>query len=112
MEADAKHKGVVQDPVHQTLDLLLPVPDQLRPGPAHVPPPREAPVEVLVVDVMPGVRRVAVRVCRGHNVEISCVNYSPDPLVTLVIVCQVSGENKKQASVTMRWTPGQIKSRM
>ena len=112
MKADAQHKGVVQDPVHQALDLLLPVPDQLCPGPPHVPPPGEAPVEVLVVDVVPGVRRVPVRVSRGQNVEICCVNYPPDPLVTLVIVCQVSGENKKQASVTMRWTPEEIKSRM
>ena len=112
MEANTEHEGVVQDPVHQTLDLLLPVPHQLRPGSAHVPPPREAPVKVLIIDIVSGVRRVAVRVSRGHNVEISRVNYSPDPLVTLVIVCQVSGENKKQASVTMRWTPEEIKSRM
>ena len=112
MEADTQHEGVVQDPVHEALDFLLPVPDQLGPGPAHVPPTGEAPVEVLVVAVVPSVRRVPVWVSRGQNVEISRVNYPPDPLVTLVIVCQVSGENKKQASVTMRWTPGQIKSRM
>ena len=101
MEADAEHKGVVQDPVHQTLDLLLPVPDQLGPRSAQLPPPGEASVEVLVVDVVPGVRRVPVGVGRGHDVEISRVNYSPDPLVTLVIVCEVSGENKKQKLVTM-----------
>ena len=58
-------------------------------------------VEVLVIAVVPSVRRVPVWVSRGQNVEISRVNYPPDPLVTLVIVCQVSGENKKQESVTM-----------
>ena len=93
VEANRDHKRVVHDPVHQALDFLLPALDQLGPGPAQVPPPGEASVEVLVIDIMPGVCRVSVWVSGGQNVEISRVNYPPEPLVTLIIICQVS-ENK------------------
>ena len=90
METHAEHKGLVQHPVHHRLHLFLPPFDQLRPWLPQIPPAREASIEILIVDVVPGLQSLAVRVDRGQDVNVSVVYQVPDSRVYLIIFCEVS----------------------
>ena len=95
VEADAEHEGVVQDPVDEALHLLLPAGDELAPRPPEVPPAGEASVEVLVVDVVSGVKSVAVRVGGREDVDLGGVEDAADPRIRVIVLSQVSEDTRR-----------------
>ena len=62
VEADAQHEGVVQDPVHQALHLLLSVLDKFGSWLTQVSPARESSIEIFVIDIVSSIKRVSIRI--------------------------------------------------